>query len=95
MRKYLFCIVLMFFLFVSSLYVYAQSGRGTDALKEDIHALQAGQQATQKDHAEIKSVLRHKPVPAKFEETVIHVGNDPSKGDRKAKVALIEFSDYQ
>ncbi|MCG2721710.1 MAG: hypothetical protein L6290_06815 [Thermodesulfovibrionales bacterium] len=95
MRKYLSFVVLMIFLFVSSLPVCAQGGRGTDALKKDIHTLQAGQQVNHREYAEIKSILRQKPAPAEFKETVINVGNDPSKGDKKAKLALIEFSDYQ
>jgi hypothetical protein len=95
MRKYLFFIVLMTFLFVSALPVCAESGRGTDALKENTHALQAGQQPNQKEYVEVKNILRQKPTMAEVKETVVTVGNDPSKGDKKATLALIEFSDYQ
>lgn len=95
MRKYLFLIILMTFLFVSALPVGAESGRGTDALKENTPVLQAGQQPNQKEYAEVKDILRQKPAVAEVKETVVNVGNDPSKGDKKAALALIEFSDYQ
>lgn len=95
MRKFLLFLLMMIFLLVSSLHVCAESGRGAGALKEDVHVVQAGQQPNQKEYAEIKSILRQNPAPAEFKETAIDVGNDPAKGDRKAKVALIEFSDYQ
>jgi len=73
----------------------AQTSAEIDGMKKDISALKEGQQAIQKELAEIKTILRQKPAPAEFKETVINVENDPSKGDKKAKLALIEFSDYQ
>jgi hypothetical protein len=73
----------------------AQTSAEIDGMKKDISALKEGQQAIQKDLAEIKTILRQKPAQAEFKETVINVENEPSKGDKKAKLALIEFSDYQ
>jgi regulator of replication initiation timing len=73
----------------------AQTSSEIDGMKKDINSLKEGQQAIQKELAEIKTILRQKPAQAEFKETVINVENDPSKGDKKAKLALIEFSDYQ
>ena len=40
-------------------------------------------------------LLQVKPAHAEFKETVVNVDGDPFKGSKDAKVALIEFSDYQ
>jgi hypothetical protein len=74
---------------------FAQSSKDLNAVKEDIKALKEGQQAIQKDIQEIKNQLKAKPAPAEFKETVINVDGDPFKGNKDAKLAVIEFSDYQ
>jgi hypothetical protein len=74
---------------------FAQSSKELNAVKEDIKALKEGQQAIQKDVQEIKNQLKAKPAPAEFKETVINVDGDPFKGNKDAKLAVIEFSDYQ
>ncbi|MDQ7786100.1 MAG: hypothetical protein RDU01_00665 [Thermodesulfovibrionales bacterium] len=74
---------------------FAQTAGEIDGMKKDINALKEGQQAMQKELAEIKSLLKQKAAPAEFKEMIINVGDDPSKGDKKAKLVLIEFSDYQ
>jgi Tfp pilus assembly protein PilN len=93
-RRLIYTIVTMLFLFSAQI-CSAQTNVEIDGMKKDISALKEGQQAIQKELAEIKTILRQKPAQAEFKETVINVENDPSKGDKKAKLALIEFSDYQ
>ena len=67
-----------------------------DQMKKDIEALKAGQQAIQKDLAEIKRLLQSRPAAADaLPRDPIAIANEPFKGDGRAKVALIEFSDYQ
>ena len=79
----------------------AQSGGETKALQEDIKALKEGQISIQKDLQEIKKLLQAKPAqpPAQprpeFKEAVITIEGAPSMGDKGAKLALLEFSDYQ
>ncbi len=63
-------------------------------VKEEIKALKEGQKAFQKELQEIKSTLIRKPAP-EFKEAIISIDNDPVKGEKDAKLALIEFSDYQ
>lgn len=68
------------------------------ALKEDIKALKEGQTAIQKDLQEIKSQLKARqaaPQPEEPTNVVLSINNAPFKGDKNAKVTLIEFSDYQ
>ena len=78
----------------------AQLGGETKALQEDIKALKEGQISIQKDLQEIKKLLQARPAqpakpPAEFKEAVITIDGAPSKGDKNAKLAFLEFSDYQ
>jgi len=77
-----------------------QSTRSDDelnSLKKDIETLKEGQTAIQKDLQEIKNLLRAKqtPQPPEFKETTISIQGDQFKGNKEAKVVLIEFMDYQ
>jgi len=95
MKKFfVFPILIMLFL-LSVQTGFAQSSKELNAVKEDIKALKEGQQAIQKDIQEIKNQLKAKPAPAEFKETVVNVEGDPFKGNKDAKLAVIEFSDYQ
>ena len=66
----------------------------TDELKRDIQALQESLKAIQKDLQEIKGMLA-RPTPPSGIGAVIDFGNSPLKGERTAKLTLVEFSDYQ
>jgi protein-disulfide isomerase len=67
-----------------------------EQLKKDIEALKEGQQAIQKDLAEIKRLLQTRPTVADaLPKDPIAIASKPFKGRETAKVALIEFSDYQ
>ena len=67
-----------------------------DAMRKDIEALKAGQQAIQRDVAEIKRLLQSRPAAADaLPREPVAIASEPTKGDRSAKVAVIEFSDYQ
>jgi protein-disulfide isomerase len=75
---------------------YSQSSDELKAIKEEIKALKEGQKNLQKELMEIKSLLlRARRAPPEFKEAVISIDGDPFKGDKNAKLALIEFSDYQ
>jgi protein-disulfide isomerase len=69
-------------------------------LQTEIAALKAGQEAMQKDLAEIKTLVQQgapaapAAAPA-FREQVVSIGAAPFKGEATATVTLIEFSDYQ
>ena len=84
---------------------YAQSGLAETSeelktLKNDVNALKERQSAMQKELQEIKKLLTSRTVapagqPAEFKEAIINVQGAPTKGSKGAKLALIEFSDYQ
>ena len=71
--------------------------QSTEDLKKDIEALKEGQKAIQKDLQEIKTLLRSRPAgpPPPPQNVVLDLGKNPFKGESKAKLTLIEFSDYQ
>jgi len=67
----------------------------TDDLKKDIEALKEGQKAIQKDIQEIKALLQKgQPAPPP-QNVVLELGKSPFKGERTARLTLVEFSDYQ
>jgi len=95
MKRYVVVGILAILFFTFSLPVLAQSTDDINALKKEIEALKESQKAIQKDIQEIKGQLRARQAPPEFKEAVIELGNNPFKGDKSAKVTLIEFSDYQ
>ena len=86
--------VVLGLIFCASSNVSAQST--DDQIKKDIEALKAGQEAIQKDLAEIKRLLQTRPAAdALPREPIALAATEPFKGNNSAKVAVIEFSDYQ
>jgi protein-disulfide isomerase len=76
----------------------AQSSDDTQGLKKEIQALKEGQQAIQKDLQEIKKLIAARPAgggtdPALFAQ--VSVDGEPFRGDKDAKLTLIEFSEFQ
>ena len=69
------------------------------ALKKDVEALKEGQKAIQKDLQDIKNLLlRARPSAAPAgppQEAVVSLEGAPVKGDKNAKVTLVDFTDYQ
>jgi protein-disulfide isomerase len=71
-----------------------------DALKKDIQALKEGQQAIQKDIQEIKKLLAARPAgggatPEQAMNAIINTEGEPFRGNKNAKVTLVEFSEFQ
>ncbi len=76
---------------------FAQTAEELKSLKDEIKAIKEGQTAIQKDLKEIKKLLTSRPAaqPAEFKEAIINIQGAPFKGEKNAKLILIEFSDYQ
>lgn len=78
---------------------FSQTVEETKSLRDEINALKEGQTAIQKDLQEIKNLLRAKQAqpqaPPEFKEAILQVDDRPFKGDKNAKLAIIDFSDYQ
>src|SRR3990167_1145976 len=75
----------------------AQSAEDLKALKKDIEDLKKGQSEIQKELQEIKTLLRGRVAtpPPEPQNVVLSVKDNPFKGEKNAKITLIEFSDYQ
>jgi transcription elongation GreA/GreB family factor len=66
-------------------------------VRKEIEALREGQAAIQKELQEIKNLLRARSAaaPAEPQNVVLNVEGAPFKGEKRAKVTLVDFSDYQ
>jgi prefoldin subunit 5 len=89
----------MFFLGVQP--VVAQTTQEYQDLKKEIESLKQGQAGLKQDLQEIKKLIQGiKPTPGapggdEFKEAIINLKGAPIRGDNKAKLVLIEFTDYQ
>jgi len=71
-------------------------------LRREIEGLKAGQQGLQKDLQEIKTLLQNRPAaaaapaaPAMPQNLALNLDGAPFKGQKDAKLALVEFTDFQ
>src|SRR5216117_2141253 len=77
---------------------FSQSSEELRLLERDIDTLQDGQRALQKDLQDIKTLLQARPAAAPSAEpqnAVLTVDGAPSKGEKTAKLTLVEFTDFQ
>jgi hypothetical protein len=66
------------------------------ALKKDVQRLKEGQAAIQKELEGIKGLLRARPTAAApAQEAVVKIDGAQFKGEKGAKVTLVDFTDYQ
>ena len=80
--------------------VVAQPSAELGALRKEIETLKEGQKAIQQDLQEIKNLLRaaqttQAPPQAAPQEVLLSLDGAPFKGEKTAKVTMVEFSDYQ
>ena len=70
-----------------------------EELRKEIESLKAGQAAIQRDLQEIKRLLQARPAAApaadSLPSTPIDISNEPFRGSPAAKIAIVEYSDYQ
>jgi len=88
---------LMLLTVVSPQPAFSQSSEELKGVRKELEALKEGQTAIQKELQEIKNLLRTRPVaaPAEPQNIVLSVADAPFKGEKTAKLTLIDFSDYQ
>ncbi len=84
-------------LLLNSHQAFPQSTEELKALRKDLEELKRGQSAIQKDLEAIKSLLqpRQPPPPVQPVNLVFSIDSGPFKGNKNARVTLIEFTDYQ
>ena len=79
---------------------FTQPTNDLKGLRKDVEALKEGQAAIQKNLQEIKSLLQARPAAAPAPaaaplEAVLSFDGAPVKGEKSAKVVLVDFTDYQ
>ena len=80
---------------------FSQSTDEIKSLRDEIKALKEGQSAIQRDLQEIKNLLRTRqaqpqpPSPPEFKEAVLSIDSGHARGNKNAKLVMLEFSDYQ
>lgn len=77
---------------------FTQPTNDLKGLRKDVEALKEGQAAIQKNLQEIKSLLQARPAAAPAAaplEAVLSFDGAPVKGEKSAKVVLVDFTDYQ
>jgi type II secretory pathway component PulM len=73
------------------------------SLRKDIETLKEGQAAMQRELQEIKNLIRTReapaagqaPPPEQPQNMVLSLDAIPFKGDGKARLVLVDFTDYQ
>ncbi len=82
--------------------VLGQTSDEFKALQEEIRALKEGQKSIKKDLEAIKDLLlrqaRKAPQrrgPPPFQPVVLSLHDNPFKGDKNAKLTILDFSDFQ
>lgn len=90
-------IPLLLILLTSAVAAQPRPGEEIKSLQKQIDDLRETQQSIQKELREIKSLLQGRGAPPSLppQNLTISFGDNPSKGDKNAKLTLIEFSDYQ
>ncbi|MBI1736328.1 MAG: hypothetical protein HYR51_14240 [Candidatus Rokubacteria bacterium] len=77
----------------------AQSSAEIQELRRSIDALRESQQRIERELGEIKTLLRSRPAaqapPDDEPKNLVLTLDGPVKGDRTAKLALLDFTDYQ
>ena len=81
---------------------FAQISQDLKTLGEEIEVLKKGQDLMQKDLQEIKNLIRTRPQapqPGAGDEEpkdlVLNIEGYPFKGEKTAKLTLVDFTDYQ
>jgi len=98
MRKLVVLTALAALTFLSAHPGLAQPSEDLKNLRKDVEALKEGVKAIQSDLQEIKNLLRARPTaaaPAPDQPFVMSLEGVPLKGDKTAKVMVVEFTDYQ
>lgn len=75
----------------------AQRSQDLNQLKKQVESLKQGQAEMQRELREIKSLLQalQQSVSPKPQDIILNVESLPFKGDKNAKLTIVEFSDYQ
>src|SRR5215467_4499236 len=91
-------VLIVFFLFTPLVGMAQSLGDDLKTLRDEIQSLKDGQKAISNDLQEIKKLLSGRGAersPIRDINTTLNVADAFSKGDKQARLTLIEFTDYQ
>ncbi len=89
MKKQLGCLILGMALFFSVQPAFSQTVEEFQALKKEVEGLK-------KEVQDLRKQVQSRPAaPGEFQEAIINIKGAPVRGDKNAKLVLIEFTDYQ
>jgi len=92
--KIIFSVILMVLL--STQPIMAQSSDEVRSLRKEIEELKEGQKAIQKDLQAIKNLLQAQGLlPEEPKNLFLDITGKPFKGNKEARLTLVEFSEYQ
>ena len=83
------------FILMGSQVAVTQSQDELKELKKEIGELKKNQAKIQREIETIKKLIRGRRAPAAFKPVVLSIDDDPFKGERSARLTLVDFSDYQ
>ena len=84
-----------FLLTVAWLATPARAQQESEDLRKDIEAIKESLRGIQKDIQELKGLIARQAPPPSGIGVVLDLASNPAKGERTAKLTLVEFSDYQ
>lgn len=94
MKRFLSVLLGMFMMLSIPSTGITQTADEIKQIKKDVEALKEGQKALQKEIQELRDLVTPKKAP-EFKEAIISIKDSPFKGEKTAKLAIVEFSDYQ
>ncbi len=96
MRHFNLIFSLIFIIFLSVQSGLAQSSDEMRSLRKEVDELKESQKAIQRDLQQIKSLLQAQGLlPEEPKNLFIDIGGKPFRGNKDARLVLIEFSEYQ
>src|SRR3989441_387444 len=95
-KGFLFIAVLSVLTLCADRQALPEAGDDLSELRKEVEALKQGQLQLQRELQEINALLRRRqPAATDVQNVVLTIDGYPSKGDQRAKLILIEFTDYQ
>jgi protein-disulfide isomerase len=97
MKRLLLAVVIILFFIQLSFGQRRPTSEELQALRKDVDTIKANQAEIEKAVAEVKNLVRTgQPAPPPAPESIqLGIDDDPLMGDQKARLVLVEFSDFQ
>ena len=98
MKRLVGAVMLLAALALASPAATAQQADDLSSLRRDVDALKEEQAKIRSELQVIREMLQGRggaALPDQPKDLVLALGDDPAKGDRTARLVLVDFTDYQ